>query len=135
MRKDQYDVRVSVDGVDLQTFDKLTGGAIDSTETTYQLGGMGPRVTLGGHVTPNNVTVEALYDLGRIHQLIHWLMGRVGKGTMTVVKQPLDPDGNAYGRPITYTGRLKQVIPPEVDSETADAALLGLELTTAGTVT
>jgi hypothetical protein len=135
MRKDQHDVRVSVDGVDLATFDKLTGGQIDSSETTYQLGGMGPRVSLGGHVTPGNVTVEVLYDLQRLHPLVHWLISRVGKGAMVVKKQPLDPDGNAYGRPITYSGILKQVIPPEVDSETADAALLGLELTTAGTVT
>jgi hypothetical protein len=134
MRKDQYDVRVVVDGVDLGTFDKMTGGDVDSNETTYLLGGMGPRVALGGSVTPQNVVVSVLYDLQKIHSVVHWLIARVGKAIGTVSKQPLDVDGNAYGTPITYPVRLKHVTPPEVDSEASDAALLELEFTVNGTV-
>jgi hypothetical protein len=134
MRQDQYDVRVVVDSVDLGTFDKLTGGEIDSEETTYKPGGMGARVSLGGSVNPGNVTVSVLYDLTRIHTIVHWLIGRVGKARATISKQPLDVDGNAFGQAITYPARLKQVNPPEVDSESSDAALLELEFTVDGSV-
>jgi hypothetical protein len=133
-RLDQYDVKVSVDGTDLGTWDKLTGGEIDSEETTYKPGGMGARVSLGGSINVGNVTVSRLYDLARDHLTVHWLIGRAGKGEAVISKQPLDPDGNVYGRPIVYSGRLKQVNPPEVDSESSDAALIELEITPVGTV-
>jgi len=134
VRQDQYDVKVSVDGRDLGTFDKLTGGEIDSEETTFKPGAMGARISLGGSVNVGAVTVSVLYDLARIHTLVHWLISRVGKGSAVVSKQPLDVDGIAFGRPIVYSGKLKQVNPPEVDSESSDAALIELEITPAGTV-
>src|SRR5215471_1365021 len=134
-RIDQYDITVNVDGRPLGTWDKLQGGAVDAEETTYKPGGMGARITLGGSQNVANVTVQKLYDLASVHPLVHWLMSRAGKGTIVIKKQPLDVNGNAVGRPITYTGKLKQVIPPDVDSEAADAALLGLEMVPAGTVT
>src|SRR5262245_20075927 len=134
MRQDQYDVKVSVDGRDLGTWDKLTGGEIDSEETTYKPGGMGARISLGGSVNVGNVTVSRLYDHAKVHTIVHWLISRVGKGNVTVKKQPLDINGNAFGRPLAYTGRLKQVNPPEVDSEASDASQLELEITPVGTV-
>ena len=134
MRQDQFDVRVTVDGEDLGTFDKFSGGEIDSEEVTYKPGGMAPRISLGGSVNPGNVTVSVLYDLARINQVVHWLAARVGKADMVVSKQPLDVDGNVFGRPLVYQGKLKQVNPPEHDSESSDAALIELEMTPAGTV-
>lgn len=133
-RQDQANITVVVDGVDLGTFDKFSGGEIDSEETTYLPGAMGPRVALGGTVTIGAVTVSRLYDLARDHGRVHWLISRAGKGAVTINKQPLDVDGNVYGRPLVYTGRLKQVNPPEIDSESSDAALIELEVTPAGTV-
>lgn len=92
-------------------------------------------MSLGGAVNVGNVTIGTLYDLGRWQPLIHWIIGRVGKGTLTVKKQPLDVDGNAFGDPLTYTGKLKQANPPEADANGTDAAILELEMTPAGTVT
>lgn len=134
MRQDQYDVKVSVDGTDLGTFDKFTGGEVDSDETTYKPGAMAPRVSLGGSVNVGAVTVSRLFDLTRDEPLVHWLISRAGKGQAVVSKQPLDVDGNVNGRPLVYSGKLKQVNPPEVDSESSDAALIELEITPAGTV-
>jgi hypothetical protein len=134
MRQDQHDVEVSIDGIDTGTWDKLTGGEIDSEETTYKPGAMGARVALGGSVNVGNVTVSRMYDLTRDGQLIHWLISRVGKGDVVIAKGTLDVDGNSFGRGLTYKGRLKQVNPPEVDSESADAAMLELEVTPVGTV-
>jgi hypothetical protein len=135
MRADQYNVTAVCDGKDLGTFDKLAGGEVDSDETRYRPGAMGKPISLGGAVTVNNVTISRLFDLHREQSIIHWLMSRVGKGQMTVNKQPLDVDGNVFGRPLVYTGKLKQVTPPEHDSESSDAALIELEIVPAGTVT
>src|SRR5215831_13401885 len=132
-RVDQYDITVTCDGRNLGTWDKLTGGEIDSEETTFKPGGMGNRISLGGSVNVGNVVVSRLYDLQKVHAVVHWLLPRVGKGSVTVKKQPLDVDGNPWGRALVYTGKLKQVTPPEVDSEASDAALLALEMTPVGT--
>lgn len=133
-RVDQYDVTVTLDGEPLGTFDTLSGGEIDSEETTYKPGAMGARVSLGGSVNIGNVTVAVLYDLSRIHTIVHWMISRVGKGDVVIKKQPLDVDGNVFGRPLVYSGKLKQVNPPEHDSESSDAARVELEVVPVGTV-
>jgi hypothetical protein len=135
MRVDQFNVTAVVDGKNLGTFDKLSGGEIDSDEIRYRPGAMGKPISIGGSITVNNVTISRLFDLHREQSLIHWLIGRAGKGQMTVHKQPLDIDGNVFGRPIVYTGKLKQITLPEHDSESSDAALYELEMVPAGTVT
>lgn len=134
MRKDQYDTTVTVDGTDLGTFDSLTGGEVDTDELTYRPGAMGARISLGGVVNVGAVVVGRLYQLERDHLNIHWLMGRAGKADVVVKKQPLDVDGNAFGRPLTYQGKLKRVSPPEVDSEASEAAIIEIEVTPLGTV-
>lgn len=133
-RLDQYSVSVSVNGLNLGVFDKMTGGNIDSEELKYKPGGMAPHVSLGGSVNVSNVMVSRLYDLARDHTRIPLLKGLVGKGSVTVRKQPLDINGAAYGKPIVYTGILKALNPPEPDSESNAAALLELEVSTVGLV-
>lgn len=137
MRQDQYAVTFNVDNVDLGVWDKLSGGEIDSEETKYKPGNMGPHVSLGGSVEVGTLTVSRLYTLAMFHggdDRIHWLIGRAGKGQCTLNRQPLDADGNAYGRPLVYTGTLKSVNPGEIDSESSDALLIECEVTPAGTV-
>lgn len=133
-RENQSAVTMTLDGVDLGVWDKLEGGGIDSEETKYRPGAMGAHVSLGGATEVGNVTLSRLYQLARDHNIVHWLMSRAGKGQVTVARQPLDVDANAYGRPIVYTGTLKAVTPPAVDSESSDAALIEVEITPAGTV-
>src|SRR3954465_15294545 len=101
-RVDQYDVAVSVDGEDIGTFDKMSGGEIDSEETTYKPGAMAARISLGGSVNIGNVTVSTLYDLTKIHPRIHQLVALVGKAEMVIRKQPLDVNGHAFGKALTY---------------------------------
>jgi len=120
-REDQYSVTVAVNGEDFGVWDKFSGGEVDSDELKYKPGGMAPHVSLGGSQTVNNLTVSRLYDLSRDHQQVHKLLGLAGKATVVVTKQPLDVDGNAFGRPIVYSGKLKQVTPPDHDSESNDA--------------
>lgn len=131
----QFNVSADVDGRQLGVFDTFAGGEIDSDEIRYRPGGMGAPISLGGPVNVNNVTIGRAYDLQIDGALINWLIGRVGKGTITVKKLPLDADGNAFGRPLTYTGKLKQVMPPAHDSNATDVAVIELEMVPTGTVT
>jgi hypothetical protein len=136
MRKDQHRVTVVVDGKKLGVFDVLTGGETDSDELKYKPGGMAPAISLGGTVTVGQLIVSRIYQLSRDHAQVHWLLGRVGVGQATVTKTILDPNKNAYGKPLVTKGILKRVTPPEVDSNaTGDAAIIELEITPEGVVT
>lgn len=133
-RQDQYAVTLTVDNIDFGIWDKLDGGEVDSEELKYKPGGMGAHVSLGGSVEVGNLTLSRLCLLERDHAQIHFLIERVGKANVVVNRQPLDVDANAYGDALVYTGKLKAVSPPEVDSESSDAGLLEIEITPAGTV-
>jgi hypothetical protein len=131
-RSDTYEVSVSIAGINFGVWDQLEGGDVDSEELTYRPGGMKDPVSLGGSRTVENFTIRRLYRLGRDHiesdRLIQW----VGKAQVVAVKQPLDIDANAWGKPITYRGILKRVSFPDHNSESNDAGLLELECTTDG---
>lgn len=136
-REDQYNVTVSVTRTDLGetrslgTFDGLSGGAIDSEETKFWPGGLGQQISLGGRRTVENVTVSRLYDLARDHPNMGWLAGGVGKADVTITKTSITVDGIASGRPLVYKGKLKSVSPPDHDSESSDAALFEMEISSA----
>lgn len=134
-RMDQYAVAVTVGETDLGIFDKMSGGAKDSNERKYKPGGLAPEVSLGGQATVTNITVERLYVRERDHNELPMLLAAVGKARVSIKKQPLDADGAPYGSPVVYTGVLKQVTPPEVDSESSDPAMLSLEVTPEGAIT
>lgn len=137
-RQDTFLVSVQVQDmstqkmVDYGVWDKMTGGDLDSQDVQYRPGGMGPPISLGGPRTTNNVTVSRLYRLNRDHTKLAKLLAAVGGGKMTVSKQPLDIEGNTFGRPIVLNGRLKSVKHPDVDSEANAAALIELEMTVEG---
>jgi hypothetical protein len=133
-REDQYAVSVVIDARNLGIFDKMGGGEVDSDDSKYRPGGMGAEISLGGTVSVGNLNISRMYDLERDHPLAPWLLSRAGKGQCRIIKQPLDTDGNAFGAPTVYTGRLKQVSLPDVDSESSDAGMLGLEVSSASTV-
>jgi len=126
-RQDTARITVELDGNDLGVFDKLTGGAVDSDDNKYYPGGMGAPVSLGGRKTVDNVVVSRLYRLVRDHSHIgKWIDG-VGKAKGKITKHPMDINGNVWGNPLVYVGRLKRVTPPEIDSEASGAALVEME--------
>lgn len=148
-RQDQYNVTVAVtrniSGRDetrsLGTFDKMSGGNVDSEESKYRPGNMGDQVTLGGHRTVENVTVERLLDLSRDLAVsgaqvdnLRWAMHGAGSAKVVITKQSLDVNKQPFGKPLIYTGVLKAVTAPDVDSESTDAALWSMEITTNGTI-
>jgi hypothetical protein len=133
-RVDQYNITVSIGSDPLGTFDKMTGGEIDSEETKYKPGGMSEQISLGGSRTVNNITVSRLFRLDRDLALVSRLKSAVGKESVKVSKQSLDRDGAPFGTPLVYQGILKQITWPEPDSESSAAAILALEISTASVV-
>jgi hypothetical protein len=134
-REDQYDVTVSVAyggrTIDLGTFDSFSGGEVDSEETKYYPGGMEQQLSLGGRRTVNNFTVGRLYKLDRDHPLMGWLLGGVGKASVTATKTSLTIDDTAVSNPLVYTGTVKTVTPPDHDSQSSDPAVWTMEVTSA----
>lgn len=134
-RQDQYSVSVTLDGRPTGIWDKMSGGEVNSEETKYKPGAMGPEVSLGGSVSIENVTVQRLYDLNRDHSgLVRDLIAGAGRSEIIVIKQPLDKAGTPFGAPLVYRGVLQRVKPPESDSESSDAAILEIEISTEGSI-
>lgn len=144
-RKDTFKVGVLIENldpnavnatqlIDLEVWDKKTGGEVDSEEYKYSPGGMADSISLGGRKVVNNLVVSRLYKLDRDHRKMgSRLINGVGRARMTVHQLPLDINGNAFGTPpITWNGTLKRVTFPEVDSESSDAALIEIEITVEG---
>jgi hypothetical protein len=127
-----YAVGVWIDQIgDLGWFDTFTGGGVDSDEVKYHPGAMAQTISLGGTSEVDNVVVGRLYELRRDHPIVGQLLDKCGKVQMVIAKHPLDPDGNAWGRPLVYVGTYKRCTPPEHDSNATDAAIMELELTSA----
>jgi hypothetical protein len=131
-REDTWLVSLSVDGRDLEIWDRWSGGEIDSDESKYRPGGMAAEISLGGTRTVGNITLGRDYDYLRDHPLLPWLISKVGAGRATIGRQPLDMNGSPQGAALTYTGTLKTVTPPDIDSMSNDAAILELEFTLDG---
>jgi hypothetical protein len=136
-RRDQYLINVYVDypGLgDLGTFDTLTGGEVDSEELKYRPGGMAEAVSLGGTKTINNVVAGKMFEYDTDLPKAHTLAKAVGRANVTVTKVHLDVDKNPYGARLVYTGKLKTVSFPEVDSESSEAGIMTLEVSCSGTL-
>lgn len=131
LRQQQGRLTLTLDGVSLGVWDDRTGGDTDSNSTQYFLGGMGPRISLGGQQQVNNVIVQVLFT-DTIQALAKWIISRAGKGKLTVSEQPLDDEGNALGDPFVWTGRLKRAKSPERGANNNNAALMEVELEVTG---
>lgn len=131
-RQDTHNITVAVDGRQLGTFDTKSGGELDSEELLYNPGGMVGEISLGGRSTTGNVTVERYYDALRDHPLMAWLAARRGWGRVTIGITPRDAQGVVRGDPIVYSGTLKTITPPELDSTGNDAATWAMEVTCDG---
>lgn len=131
-RQDTFVVRLTVDGVSFGIWDNKTGGDLDSDSTTYYPGGMRAQQDLGGRKTASNITLQRLYDRIDDHDKINILLAGVGRAKVTVAQRPMDENENEYGKTIVWNGRLKRVLPPDVNSESSSAAIYEIEITIKG---
>jgi len=136
VRQDNWLNTVTIDGKSFGVWDTLAGGDIESSETKYRPGGMQPEVSLGGNVSVNNLTLGKLLTQGDYTDQLRALMttGRVGKAPASVSRQPLDADGNPFGTPLTYTGKLMHVLPGDTDSNGSAASQWQVVISTNGSI-
>lgn len=133
MRQDQWSNTVTIDGKPMGVWDTFEGGGSDSEETKYKPGGMQAEVSLGGSRSIGNLTLSRLLDRST-WDYMRGLMNRTGTAKCIVSRQPLDADGNPWGKPMTYRGVLKMVQPGGTDSNSSDALTWEIEVSTEGSV-
>lgn len=131
-RQDTFVIRLTINGESFGIWDKKTGGELDSDTTTYYPGAMRAQQDLGGRKTAGNITLQRLYDRFDDHDRINTLLAGAGRAKCTVSIRPMDEDENEYGKTIVWNGRLKRVLPPDVDSESSAAALYEVEIAIKG---
>lgn len=113
----QFLVTLNVDTLgDIGIFDKRTGGDNNVASVKHRPGGMGPERSYSSLPTYSAVTVTRVYERIRDHELIRSLRAIAGSAKATVIEQPLDSDGNAYGVPTTWRGRLGNIKSGNADS-------------------
>lgn len=133
MRQDQWSNTVTIDGQPMGVWDTLDGGESTSDEVKYKPGGMQPEISLGGSRSIGNLTLSRLLQR-EDWEFMRRMMNRTGRARCTVSRQPLDADGNPWGRPLTYRGVLMSVTPGGTDSNSSDALTWEIEISTEGSV-
>lgn len=133
MRQDQWSNTVTINGRPMGVWDTLDGGESDSEETKYKPGGMQPEISLGGSRSIGNLTLARLLTR-QDWDFMRTAMNNTGTWRCTVSRQPLDIDGNPFGRPLTYRGVLKTVTPGATDSSSSDAQMWEIVVSTEGSV-
>jgi hypothetical protein len=131
-RADTWEVTVYVNGNSEGVWDMKTGGQVDSNEATFKPGGMAKPIALGGTKNIENLTLQRNYRLGRDHAKSQKWIDWVGWASVAVSIQPLDHDGNPWGDPIVYNGKLKRWKPPDHDSTSDAAAMEEIEVSIDG---
>lgn len=134
MRQDNFAITVTVDDENLGVFQTFSGGESEAESTKNRPGAMEPEESLGGPTSVANVTTGRRFRPDRDAAIEARLHAKCGRAKAVVKKQPLDPDRNPYGQPRVYTGTLIRVAGPESDSNSADVAMLELEVECNGTI-
>lgn len=108
---------LSVDGYgDFGPFDKQSGGEATASITKYRPGGMGDEISYLSLPVYGALTITRVYDQARDDANVALLRTLVGRIYATVTSQGLDNNGNPYGTPRTYYGRISGLNDGNVDS-------------------
>lgn len=125
-------VTVSTPGYSITgTWAGRTGGNRTSDARRYREGGELYREEVGGSpATTEDMTLSRPFKRDRDIELLRWLVRNAGKAMLTITDQPLDEDGNAYGRPLVETARLLGCSRPDADADDT-TGIQRLEITVA----
>jgi hypothetical protein len=110
------------------TFDKFSGGDVQSTINKYRPGGMGPEISFLALPSYSDVTITKAWNTSIDNAVWSDLAKLIGNSLVSVTVQPLDDGGNAWGSPTVYTGRLNKVMPGGTDSNSNSVRTLEVGL-------
>jgi hypothetical protein len=113
-------ITVVIGGQALGVFDSYSGGEPAAKDNKHRPGGMGAEVSYGSLPSWSDISVSRVYQWDRDWELERDLVPLAGRVSFSMTEQPLDPDGNAYGNPKTWSGRFLSIKPGKADS-TSDA--------------
>jgi hypothetical protein len=130
----QFLITVVVDGATLGVFDTLTGGDALANEVKHRPGGMGNEESLVSLPSYSPVMVTREYKRERDHELLRSLTGKGGRVTASVSEQPLDDEGNVWGKPTVYSGRFLGVKRGDADSTGEQPRMLELDISVSSVV-
>jgi len=118
------------------TFDKFSGGDVQSTINKHRPGGMGPEISFLALPTYADVTISKAWNTGTDNVLWEDLTTIIGNTIAQVTVQPLDDGGNSWGSATVYTGRINKAMPGGTDSNSNSVRMLevGLSVETVATV-
>jgi hypothetical protein len=122
----QHLIVVTVDGRSLGPFDTRSGGEVTGGASKRRSAGMGPFKQRAGLPDFTDLTVTRVLD-GSWAEMRR-LQTRAGKAEMVVSDFTLDDNGQRFGPPITFTGKLQNVVLPDADSQSTDYAMVTLVL-------
>lgn len=125
--KNAFRVSLKIAGNDWGTFQTKTGGKTSGNTGLSYPGAMADPVPLTGLPATDTITLTRRYN-ETDHDRMSQLVNGIGRYVCTVRQQPLDADGNANGAPITWSGILDGFLPPDVDSASADEAMLEIDI-------
>ncbi len=119
-------VTVVVNGRALGEFDTRSGGDTSVEIGVHRPGGGGQKSYGGRKQEHGDITVTRTYERERdMAELASWLRTQYGKPA-SVSEQPLDDDGNAWGKPTTSTGKFMSLDTGEYDSDSSDRRVMTL---------
>lgn len=119
-------VTAVVDGQPLGVFDSRSGGEVDSEVSKRYVGGQRVQQIYKGLRAAGDVTITRGYERERDHELARTLEQRAGLAPMSVSEQPLDDEGNPWGKPKTWTGKLKSVNTGDYDAQSGEPRIIEL---------
>jgi hypothetical protein len=114
--KQQFLITVVVDGISIGVFDTHSGGDSQAKGNKHRPGGMGDEVSYASLPSYSDLKVTRVYERNRDHELIRTLSAKSGLKPASMTEQPLDADGNAWGKPTVYTGRFLGLSRGDTDS-------------------
>lgn len=123
----QFQVTLTVDGRVLGEFDAQGGGGTSGDVARHRAGGMGPEKTYAGLTSHGTITLSRVLERERDWELYRWALGRANHARGSAAEQPLDDDGNPWGRPITRVGRIGNVTADDTDSTSSDPRMWSIE--------
>lgn len=120
-----WTVHLRVDGQDYGYWAAKEGGGIETEDATYD--DWDGEVQLGGKRSRNEITLRKLYR-EQVHAVYRTLDAKAGRGEVVLTTSPTDDDGVSWGDPIINTGKLGNVMPPDVDKSSSDGGEIELTI-------
>jgi hypothetical protein len=124
----QWLATLTVNGVDYGVFDKFTGGDVSAPVNKHRPGGMGPEITYLSLPTFADVSLTKVYETQRDHDRVAQLHNLAGRALASVTLQPLDDNGQPWGTPRVYQGRLTSVKDGGTDSMSNAARMFEIDI-------